>query len=99
MGLLLGGLFLGMLLGIGCSENVYANTDRADVCDTVRAWDGFTWWFLVLSPAALFVGSQLLPWFQRHALTAFVSVAIVLGGIWVYLLLVVSSNIGDTRAT
>lgn len=51
LGLVFGGLFAGLLLGVGCSENVHPYTDTARVCDSFSAWDGFNWWLAVLGPA------------------------------------------------
>jgi hypothetical protein len=42
------------------------------------------------------LASQVVPWFRRHALLAAVLVLLATIAGWIYLLLIVSSNIGDT---
>jgi hypothetical protein len=95
-GLAIAGFFLGLMLGVGCSENLHPNTDRTRVCESMRAWDGFKWWLIVLSPALLLLASQAIPWFRRHPLLTTTAIVLVMAPVWTYLLLVVSSNIGDT---
>jgi hypothetical protein len=97
LGLVALGLVLGMALGVGCSENLDSNTDRGRVCESMTAWDGMNWWLAVLSPALVLLVSQVVPWLRKHALITAVSVTVGAGALWTYLLLIVSSNIGDTR--
>jgi hypothetical protein len=90
------GFFLGLMLVVGCSENLHPNTDRTRVCESMRAWDGLKYWLVVLSPALVLLASQAFPWFRRHPLLATTAIVLVIAPVWTYLLLVVSSNIGDT---
>ncbi len=96
IGLVVVGLALGLMLVVGCSENLHPNTDRARMCDTMQGRSGFTWWFAVLCPALVLLASQVVPWFRRHALLTAVSILVVTVAGWSYVLLIVSSNIGDT---
>ena len=93
-GVLVAGLFLGVLLLVGCSENLHPGTDRTRACE---AWEsGFRWWLLVTLPPALLLVGGFLPGKRRFSLGLMICVVLGFGAVWAYLLLVVSSNIGDT---
>ncbi len=95
--LVVAGLFLGMLLGLGCSENLHPNTDRTRVCEATTGSEArLVFWLIVLSPAALFLASQLVPWLRRHWVLSAIAIVLAMSVGWTYLLLVVSSNVGDT---
>lgn len=95
LGLLAGGLFLGLMFIVGCSENLHPGTDRKRVCDSLQESGGFGWWLAVLFPALVLAASQIAPWFRRHViLTATTIILVAIAG-WTYALLVVSGNIGS----
>lgn len=91
------GVVLGTALGVACSENLHPYTDRTAVCESM-AWAGLEWWLVVLSPALVLLGSQAVPLCRRHLLLTATAIALAAGLGWTYLLLGVSSNIGDTRS-
>ena len=98
VGLLLAGLSCGMLFGVGCSENLHPYTDRTRTCEAISAWGGLWWWAAVLAPPVALLVTQLTAWGRGHVLATTLLIAIVLSAGWTYLLLVVSSNIGDTSS-
>jgi hypothetical protein len=92
--LLAGSVFAGMLLGLGCTEgDIPRDTAWSEVCDTYRAWDSAAWWSAVFAPVVLLMGTQLLPWFRRHAVVAAAAVVVVTAAFWTTLLLIVTGNL------
>jgi hypothetical protein len=84
----------GLGFAAGCSENLHFGTDRERVCNGVQ---GVSWLLLLIAPMLALVLSQAIALFRRHpALTALAILTLTLAG-WTFLLLIVSSNIGDTR--
>ena len=98
-------------LAIGCSENVFPYTDRARVCNSFGIGDagntyGSEGWgsapynglLALCLPVLVLLLSQAIPWLRRHALPTALAILVVTVAGWTFLLLVVSSNIGDTTS-
>jgi hypothetical protein len=86
---------LGQLLALGCSENLEPGTTRTDVCNSVGDLWAPSWWLSVLWPAALFLGSQLVPPLRRHPIAIAAGTGLLMVAFWTPLLLVVTDNLGS----
>ena len=94
VGLLLVGLVFASMLWVGCSENLHPGTDRTRACE---AWSGGLGSLLLLAlPPLLVLVGGFIPLPRRFSLVLMVCVVLGFAGVWTYLLLVVSGNIGDT---
>jgi hypothetical protein len=83
------GLAAGLLLTVGCSENVHPGT-RRDVCNAFTS-GALAWWLAVLWPAALYASSWVVPALRRRGVLAGIVVAALAVVFWTILLGVVST--------
>ena len=86
---LVAGLGAGLMLTVGCSENLQPGSSRKETCDTV-AGGVLNWWIAVLWPAALFGVSRLIPSLNRHGIVVSLVVAVLAVAFWTPLFVVVN---------
>jgi Zn-dependent protease with chaperone function len=59
LGLLAAGTVGAALVGLGCDENLHAETARADACTAIGELGGPRWWLLACAPAVVFLVGAL----------------------------------------
>ena len=91
------GLIGGLLFTVGCSENLFPGTDRERICNSIGETP--QWHLLVLAPLFALSLTQAFAWFRRRAWLAALAILLVTVLGWTYLLLIASSNIGDTTGS
>ncbi|MDQ3995192.1 MAG: hypothetical protein M3265_10405 [Actinomycetota bacterium] len=91
--LLLSGLIGGVLVALGCSENVDAGTARGSVCSALGEPGGAGWWLLALAPAAVLLASATTRWGRIRLVQIGVAVFLGAAAVYGFLLAVVTSNL------
>lgn len=91
--LLFSGLVGGVLVGLGCSENVDAGTARGSVCSALGEAGGARWWLLALAPAAIFLAGATTPWGRTRLVLLAIAILLVTAAVDGLLVAVVTSNL------